>query len=249
MADKIQAGMQCAEFEGLLSDALDGLLSGAQAEKFEVHRQQCSVCGPMFAEGEAGMHWLKRLHQVQPPANLVRSILAATTGVETRAPVLRAATPSWLEIVRDWATAIVTPVWGTVHQPRFAMSFAMVFFSVSIGLNLAGVKLSEIRHVDLRPSALARGYHGTSARVVKYYENIRFVYEIESRVRDLRRATEPEQNTRPTKEKNHKNNSSEAPDHKRNQNYYSRGESQPLLASMQAEDPSLWPVSALRRNS
>ncbi len=71
------------------------------------------------------------------------------------------------------------------------MSFGMAFFSLSISLSLAGVKLSDVRHADLRPSAIKRNYYETSGRVVKYYENIRFVYEIESRVREFKRATTP----------------------------------------------------------
>ena len=70
----------------------------------------------------------------------------------------------------------------------------MAFFSLSISLSLAGVKVSDVRHVDLRPSAIKRTYYETSGRVVKYYENIRFVYEIESRsagVQTSHRTAEP----------------------------------------------------------
>ena len=120
----------------------------------------------------------------------------------------------------------------------------MAFFSVSIALNAAGVRLGALRAADLRPSTLVRGYYETSAKVVKYYENIRFVYELESRVRDLKRVTEPEEPARPVKEKNRDNNTSGAPDHNREQNY-SRQEDQPVLASAPAVQ--LWPVHALRR--
>ena len=51
--------------------------------------------------------------------------------------------------------------------------------------------MSDVRHVDLRPSAIKRTYYETTGRVVKYYENIRFVYEIESRVREFKRVTAP----------------------------------------------------------
>src|SRR6185437_7969654 len=40
---------------------------------------------------------------------------------------------------------VLAPVWSTARQPRFAMSFAMVFFSVSIALNVAGVRLGALR--------------------------------------------------------------------------------------------------------
>ena len=41
--------------------------------------------------------------------------------------------------------------------------------------------------LDLSSKGITRTYYATQARVVRYYENIRLVYEIESRVRDLRR--------------------------------------------------------------
>ena len=55
------------------------------------------------------------------------------------------------------------------------------------------MRLSDLRHVDLRPSAIRRNYYETSGRVVKYYENIRFVYEIQARVRQFKEATAPAQ--------------------------------------------------------
>ena len=238
--------MQCAEFEGLLAEALDGQLSGTQLQDFRQHRDLCPVCGPLFAQAETGLSWLKAVKAVEPPPHLVNSILAATTGVQAHVPVAVPVTQPWPERLRSWVHPVLAPVWSVARQPRFAMSFAMAFFSVSIALNAAGVRLGDLRTADLRPSALVRGYYETSAKVVKYYENIRFVYELESRVRDLKRVTEPEEPARPVKEKNRNNNTSGAPDHNRDQNY-SREEDQPLLASTPAGDLQLWPVHALRR--
>jgi hypothetical protein len=237
--------MQCAEFEALLAEALDGQLGGAQLESFQQHRELCPVCGPLFSQAETGLSWLKAVPQMEPPVNLASRILAATTGAQARMPAAVPVTPSWPERLRGWVQPVLAPVWSTARQPRFAMSFAMVFFSVSIALNAAGVKLGAVRAADLRPSALVRGYYETSAKVVKYYENIRFVYELESRVRDLKRVTEPEEPARPVKEKNRDNNTSGAPDHNREQNY-SRQEDQPVLAAA-AGDLQLWPGHALRR--
>jgi hypothetical protein len=234
MASETQSGMHCAEFEALLSEALDGTLSGATRERFKAHSGACPACGPLFVEAEAGMRWLKSVVEVEPPANLIHNILAATTGVETRASVAGPAETSLAERARGWLTSVLRPAWGTVSQPRFAMSFAMVFCSFAIGLNVAGVKLSSVRNVDLRPSALRRAYYETSARAVKYYDNIRFVYEIESRVRELKRVTGPEETSEPAKEKNRKNDTTQTPDHHQNQNY-STYDTHPVLASSPSE--------------
>jgi hypothetical protein len=121
----------------------------------------------------------------------------------------------------------------------------MAFFSLSMALNLAGVKLADLRHVDLRPSALVREYHMTTGKVVKYYENIRFVYEIESRVRDFKRATTPAEPA-PTREQPRKDNNTSGQPEQRQERNYSRGENQPVLASA-PDVPPVVTVIATRR--
>ena len=125
------------------------------------------------------------------------------------------------------------------------MSFGMAFFSVSMALNVAGVKMSDLRHLDLRPSALLRTYHTTSGKVVKYYENIRFVYEIESKVREFKRMTTPAE-PGPNREQPRKdNNTSEQPDQRQERNY-SQEENQPVLASA-PDAPPVVTVTTTRR--
>jgi len=80
----------------------------------------------------------------------------------------------------------------------------------------------------LRPSAIRRTYYETQGRVVKYYENIRFVYEIESRVRQLKQAApaeerpEPQGNKPQNNNNNNKKNSSGQPE-KQERNYSQEG--------------------------
>ena len=50
MTAEHQNGMQCNEFDALLSDALDHTLSGAKLESFRAHAGSCAICGPLFAE-------------------------------------------------------------------------------------------------------------------------------------------------------------------------------------------------------
>jgi ribosomal protein L14E/L6E/L27E len=113
---------------------------------------------------------------------------------------------------------------------------------------LAGVKLSDVRHADLRPSAIKRNYYETSGKVVKYYENIRFVYEIESRVREFKRATTPAEPAPEEKDKSHKNNSSEHQEQNQQRNY-SQGENQPMLASTPNDPPVVMSIDTNRRFS
>jgi hypothetical protein len=241
MAAENKNSMQCAEFDALLSEALDQRLSGDNLESFQAHARGCPTCGPLLAEADAGLRWLHELVEVDPPVTLVDNILAATTGLSTaRHGAVRAqAEDSWFDRMQAWANTVVSPILGVAKQPRFAMSFGMAFFSLSISLSLAGIKLSDVRHVDLRPSAVKRNYYETSGKVMKYYDNIRFVYEIESRVREFKRATMPAEPApqEEEKDKHHKNdNTSGQPEPRQDRNYSQEG-GQVILASLTDNPP------------
>ena len=88
-------------------------------------------------------------------------------------------------------------------EPRLLMTAAMAFFSIALTLNLTGVRLSSLRIAGLRPTAVrsfpnaARSYLErqltmASTPVIRYYDHSRFVYEVQSGMRELRRATEGE---------------------------------------------------------
>jgi hypothetical protein len=231
--------MQCHEFDGLVSDALDGALTGSRLEGFQAHARGCSVCGPLFAEVQAGRNWLKNLTEVEPPVSLVTNILASTTGVDTQRlranvssqslsqPSRVSFRPSWWERAQAWASGAIEPIWGTVRQPRFAMSFGMAFFSLSVALSVLGVKPADLRSVSLRPAAIRHTYYNTQARVVRYYDNIKLVYEVQAAVRMLKRNTEPSE-AAPAK-KDHKNDTTQQPEQKQDRNY-SQNENHLILA-------------------
>jgi hypothetical protein len=255
MPNPTNHGMQCQEFDSLLSDALDGVLTGSQLDAFQAHARTCSACGPLFAEVTAGRNWLKDLTEVEPPVSLVTNILASTTGVDTqrlRANVspsrVSGLSASWWERAQAWTSGALQPIWGTVRQPRFAMSFGMAFFSLSVALSVLGVKPADLRSVSLRPAALRHTYYNTQARVVRYYENIRFVYEVESRVRELKRTVEP---ARPSGEaapekdkekKDPKNDTTQQPEQKQDRDY-SQNENHLILARAPLDPPVFYPLN------
>ena len=237
--------MQCAEFDALLTDALDGALSGDKLASFEQHKTGCQSCGLLFNEAEAGLGWLKSLDEVEPPKMLVHNILAATSGTAMATGMAETAgRRSWIERFRERLTPHLAPVFTS----RFAMSFGMAFFSFTLLLNFTGVKVSDIRKMDLSPRGITRTYYESEARVVKYYENIRLVYEIESRVRELRRAAGSDSNGEKKEEPKDKkqDNSNSVPEQRREQNY-SRGDSATVLADLQ-RDLTLAEPGQLRSN-
>ena len=79
MVDNTQSGMPCSEFDALLMEAVEGKLTAAQSERFRSHADSCGVCGPLFADAKSGFAWLQSLEEVEPPANLLHNILAATS--------------------------------------------------------------------------------------------------------------------------------------------------------------------------
>jgi len=239
MPDQTSKGMQCNEFELLLSDAIDGVLSGNGLDRFQAHAQVCRTCGPLLAEAEAGRNWLKGLTEVEPPASLLTNILVSTTGVDTQRLRVNERTLqpriSWWERVQaSLFDGLLAPVWGIIRQPRFAMSFGMAFFALSVGLTVAGVKPADLREVSLRPKAIQQAYFHTQARVVHYYENIRVVYEVQARLREVKRNLAPAESgvkpARPAKQKDDKNDTTQQPEQNQERNY-SQIENDLILAS------------------
>ena len=243
MSENVQNEMTCSTFETLLGDALEGTLGSARMERFEAHAASCPNCGPVLDFAKAGFASLQAVEEIEPPRHLVHNILAATTGAESAQRV--AAKRSWRERTLGW----VRPTFGPMLSPKFAMSTGMAFFSFMLVLNLTGVKLSDLKHLDLRPSAVQHAaqhtYYDTEARVVKYYENIRLVYQIQQGARAIKDAEQPENNGTPKEQKKkpapqqEKNDTSSDPNHRqqRQQQQYSRDLRERTLAMYIAPSP------------
>lgn len=194
-----QPEMQCSQFEALLAEALDGTLTGESRQGFDAHGRSCALCGPLFAEAQEGMLLLHALPEIEPPKHLMHNILAATSLAEKRVSSPAGEPEGWLARLRQ---KVPPPMAGMLHS-RFASSFAMAFFSLALTLNLLGVKVSQI---DWHPSALRKSvvlqYTVLEARVQRYYDNMRIVYEVESRVQALKKSATPEQNDNKKQEQN-----------------------------------------------
>lgn len=73
----------------------------------------------------------------------------------------------------------------------------MAFFSITLMLSLAGINPLQM---DLHPSAIRDGitrtYFSTKSRVIRYYDSMRIVYDLQAGVQELRSLL-PEENTQP----------------------------------------------------
>jgi len=202
--------MQCAVFEAMCPEAVDGSLSAAEQRAFDKHVAGCVVCAQELAEAQRGAAWMAMLkgHAPEPPAALLQRILAETTGAVV--PVIAAipamaSHPATIESSRGWGTRSVAArpsQWASFRaklsdvfsmdtarmtfQPRLAMTAAMAFFSIALTLNMAGVRLRDLRTGMLQPSSLRHTVADAGASATRSFQNLRVVYEVESRVSDLR---------------------------------------------------------------
>jgi hypothetical protein len=195
----------CGQWETLLADALDGQLRPEDETTFTTHMAGCTACTALFDEARRGQEWLDFLSaEPEVPEGLLDKILAhtgpgqtagATLAVDgvpaamTAGIPLRRSTPAWqrpgfMASVRRFA------------EPRLMMTVAMAFFSIALTLNMTGVRISKLRLADLKPTSI-RMYMQRQITVaytplVRYYDHLRLVYEVQSRVRELRRNNESE---------------------------------------------------------
>jgi hypothetical protein len=213
MADRahIPSSPACGQWETLLADALDGQLRAEDEATFAEHMANCKACTALFDEARKGREWLEFLSpEPEVPSGLLDKILAQTgpgqvagygliSGGTNVLPMSPASIPARKGRVPG------TPAWqrpgfaGQVRrfaEPRLLMTAAMAFFSIALTLNLTGVRLSSLRLANLRPAAvrsfMERRLMTASVPIVRYYDHLRFVYEVESRMRELRRGTEGE---------------------------------------------------------
>ncbi|AEU34962.1 anti-sigma factor family protein [Granulicella mallensis] len=204
----------CAVCEAMCPDAVDGTLNEAERRAFDKHLAGCTTCAEELAEAQRGAAWMAMLkgHTPEPPAALLQRILAETTGAQAAAaapvPALAPSlviAPIYEEPLQVWPPRAMDQTGGRFlafrrkladlfsfengnasFQPRLAMTAAMAFFSIALTLNMTGVRLSDLRAGSLRPSSLRRTVADAGASAARSFQNLRVVYQVESRVNDLR---------------------------------------------------------------
>src|ERR1017187_8298650 len=227
MADRVHIpnSPACGQWETLRADALDGLLQPKDEATFTSHMAICPACTALFEEARRGREWLEFLSsEPEVPEGLLDKILAATGPGQVAGYGL---------VTGGGNVVVMPPAWqrpgfmGRVRrfaEPRLLMTAAMAFFSIALTLNLTGVHLSALRLSDLRPTAvrsfMERRLTMASTPIIRYYDHLRFVYEVETRMRELRRSTQGEgqgggeNNNQPKQKDTPPGESKQAPVHK-----------------------------------
>ncbi len=191
----IPSSPACGQWETLLADALDGLLRPEDEATFTTHMAGCANCTTLFEEARQGREWLEFIApEPEVPAGLLDKLLAQTGPGQMAG--LGLATPAG-NVVPVMLVAQRQSLMARMRrfaEPRLLMTAAMAFFSIAVTMNLTGVRLSRIRMSDLKPTSLKmyvqRQFTTASTPIIRYYDHLRFVYEVQSRMRELRRTTQ-----------------------------------------------------------
>ena len=191
----------CGQWETLLVDALDGLLRPEDEATFSSHMATCAACAAMFEEARRGREWLEFLApEPEVPAYLLDKILVETGhGKLDKLAVAGgpASAGNVLTMPPVWQRPGFSARMRRFAEPRLLMTAAMAFFSIALTLSMMGVRFDSFRIGDLRPTAvrsvLERRIMTASTPIVRYYDHLRFVYEVESRMKELRRTSESQQ--------------------------------------------------------
>lgn len=160
----------CTLTEERLSDFLEGQLSAADSSALADHRAHCRRCAELVDQMRGLLTGLHSLEPVEEPAHLQARILDATLGPRPKKEGWR----RWLA----W-----TPM---IWRPRFAIGLATVAACALIVIQAGGVLPDKMHKASLNPTdivwSIRRTAHMKYAASVRFVNNLRVVYEIESKL-------------------------------------------------------------------
>ena len=157
--------MNCADVEILICDYLDGTLAPAARADLERHLAGCPACAELARDGAEAVQFIQRAADVEPPQELISQILFD---------------PPW----HKQRSSRFFARFHTLLQPRFAMGMALTVLSIAMIMP----RMRNFQPSDLSPAAVWAGIEDRAdrlwARTQKYYDNLKFVYQIRATLRD-----------------------------------------------------------------
>lgn len=177
--------MNCAETEILICEYVEGGLAADLKSELERHFAACPACAELARDSAAGFAFMERAAEVEPPPELITRILFEapwSKGKPKPAP--------W----RKWLAGALSPI----LQPKFAMSMALTILSLSMLLRFVAPAPS-FRAKDWKPSKIWASMEDRASyawgRTVKFYDNLKFVYQIQNTLRQWQQQSSEEQRT------------------------------------------------------
>jgi hypothetical protein len=157
--------MNCADVEILICEYVDGTLAPAAKREVERHLAECPTCAELARDGADAVQFIQRVADVEPPQELISQILFD---------------PPW----HKQRGSRFSRRFHALLQPRFAMGMALTVLSIAMIMP----KMRNFQPSDLSPAAVWAGIEGRAdrlwARTQKYYDNLKFVYQIRATLRD-----------------------------------------------------------------
>src|SRR5205814_2945410 len=161
------------ELEHLASEYFEGSLDAVRQAEAQAHLDQCASCREKIAGLERVIGLCHAAEEIDTPPWMVQRILVATVG--ERKPGLG-----------ERLLSLLRPT----LQPRLVYGVAMAVFSMTFILHAAGLNVGHVTLKDLKPTTWLKRADSTGhllvARAEKFYYDLRVVYEIESRLKQLR---------------------------------------------------------------
>ena len=171
--------MTCAELEILLADYVDGNIHGEEKSAFEASSGGAarSARNWLAMRRARWRSWSARRWCEAPPELVTRILFEITAD-----PAAREVKPSWVRrIFGKWLEPML--------QPRYAMGMAMTCLSFAMLGRFSGIEVRQLKPADLDPvkvwMATEDRAHRTWERTVKYYENLRVVFEIQTQAEGM----------------------------------------------------------------
>jgi hypothetical protein len=169
--------MNCADVEILICDYVDGTLDAASKAELERHLAQCAACAELAGDSAAGAEFLSHAPEIDPPVELINRILFQAPWTKKKSKL------------RKWLDPLLSPI----LQPRYAMSMAMTIVSFAMLARFL-VPVRTLKPEDLRPAAVWAGLEDRAirawGRAVKFYDNLKVVYDIQATLKDWQQKSE-----------------------------------------------------------
>ena len=128
--------------------------------------------------------FIERAAVVEAPPELVTRILFEVSHGASRAA-----------IKSSWPRRIFGKWIEPVLQPRYAMGMAMTILSFAMLGRFSGIEVRQLKPSDLDPVKIVASaderIHRAWDRTVKYYENLRVVYEIQTQLKEWNQEQQP----------------------------------------------------------
>jgi hypothetical protein len=168
--EPVRHNWSCEETEARLCDYLDGTLEFEAQAQMESHAASCNRCASIVASVSGLVSNLHRLEPLPEPLHLSSAILQATI----RPGHVKTGWRNWL----GWLAPI--------FQPRFSYGAVSVLVTVLVVSRALGIQWRKPVLGDLKPVNLVyaanRQTHQAYARSVKFIDDLRLVYEIQTRL-------------------------------------------------------------------